>query len=281
MKEQNIRKPMYAKEEMGRLVKWVFGLPLIFVIWLGLSLVMPAFADSQRMLIVLNIISYLMFIMVTIIVVSRFLKFPFKKMLCETQAFRAKFLFAGFVPMFCVGIGTTLLWKVIQPQNFTYTLQPGWPIDFALAFVLVTLAAFLEEVLCRAYIAYFVNDNMENRPKKQALYILASALVFTIAHFQNPEVSGSQAIYSMVFYFIMGAALMAVTLRTKGIEAALGIHMANNLINAWFFTYKDAALITNAVYTHANNIGPWMLVQSVLCVVLSMAAVLFVSKKRA
>jgi len=107
--------------------------------------------------------------------------------------------------------------------------------------------------------------------------------VFTIFHFQNPEVHGPQAIYAMVFYFIMGFALMAVTLKTRGIEAALGIHLANNLVNAWLFTYKDAALITNAVYTHSNNIGPWMLVQTVMCVVLSSLAVMLGSgrdKKR-
>ena len=59
---KNIRKPMYGKEEMGRLLKWFFGLPLIFVLYIVLSMIMPARADGRRMVLVLNIISYIVFI---------------------------------------------------------------------------------------------------------------------------------------------------------------------------------------------------------------------------
>ena len=281
MSEKKIRRPMYAKEGMGRLVKWFFGLPLIFIMYIILSMVMPHGEMSQRLKIVLNIISYMVFIMVTVVVVSRFLKFPFMKMIDEGGSVKVRPLLVGFAAMFVLGAGSTFIWMAFSPEDFTYTLQAGWPLDFLLAFILVALAAFLEEILCRSYVAYFVSDNMESRPRQKLWYCLASAVVFTVFHFQNPEVQGPQAIYAMVFYFIMGFALMAVTLKTRGIEAALGIHLANNLVNAWLFTYKDAALITNAVYTHSNNIGPWMLVQTVMCVVLSSLAVMLVSKRNA
>ena len=281
MSEKKIRRPMYAKEGMSRLVKWFFGLPLIFIMYIILSMVMPHGEMGQRLKIVLNIISYLVFIMVTVVVVSRFLKFPFMKMVSESGSIKVRPLVVGFASMFVLGAGSTFIWMAISPADFTYTLQSGWPLDFLLAFILVALAAFLEEILCRSYVAYFVSDNMESRPRQKLWYCLASAVVFTIFHFQNPEVQGAQAIYAMVFYFIMGFALMAVTLKTRGIEAALGIHLANNLVNAWLFTYRDAALITNAVYTHSNNIGPWMLVQTVMCVVLSSLAVMLSTKRNA
>lgn len=279
MSDRKIRRPMYAKEGMGRLVKWFFGLPLIFIIYIILSLVMPHGQMGQRLKIVLNIISYMVFIMVTVVVVSRFLKFPFRKMISEGGQVRFRMIAVGFAAMFILGAGSTFIWMALSPGDFTYTLKSGWPLDFLLAFILVALAAFLEEILCRSYVAYFVKDDMETRGRQKLWYCLASAVVFTIFHFQNPEVQGPQAIYAMVFYFIMGFALMAVTLRTRGIEAAFGIHLANNLVNAWLFTYKDAALITNAVYTHANNIGPWMLVQTVVCVVLSSLAAMYCAKK--
>lgn len=279
MSEKKIKRPMYAKEGMGRLVKWFFGLPLIFIIYLILSLVMPHGQANQRVRIIFNIISYMVFIAVTIIVVVRFLKFPFMKMISEDMTVRIRPMLTGFFVMFFLGAGTTFIWMAISPSSFSFTLKAGWPIDFALAFILLVLAAFLEEILCRSYVAYFVKDELETRPKQKLYYCLASAVVFTIFHFQNPEAQGSQAIYAMVFYFIMGFALMAVTLRTRGIEAAIGIHLANNLVNAWLFTYKDAALITNALFTHSNNIGPWMLVQTVFCVVLSCIAVILTSEK--
>lgn len=277
---KNIRKPMYVKEEMGRLLKWFFGLPLIFVLYIVLSMIMPARADGRRMVLVLNIISYIVFIMVTAVVVKKFLKFPFGKLISFNRPFSGKYLVIGFWPMFALCLGTSFLWKALQPEKFTYSLQPGWPVDFLLSYVLLVLAALLEELLCRAYIAFFVKDNLEKRPKQSLIYCLSSAAVFTILHFQNPEVHGSGAVYAMVFYFIMGFALMAVYLRTEGIEAALGIHIANNLVSAWFFTYGDAALRTNAIYTQTSEIGPLTLLQAVFCTVVSTLIVLACSRRQ-
>lgn len=274
-----IKKPMYAKEEMGRLVKWFFGLPLMFVLHIVLSLFMPRLANSPRMVFLFNILSYIVFIIVAFVVVTRFLKFPFRKMLSYDRPFSPKYLAIGFLPMFALGLGTSFLWKALQPDAFEFTLQSGWITDFALSLILVVLAAFLEEILCRAYVAFFVKDELERRPKQTLFYCLASAAIFAILHFQNPEVHGSGAVYAMVFYFIMGFALMAIYLKTRGIEASLGIHIANNLVSAWFFTYGNSVLKTNAVFTQTTEIGPLSLVQAVFCVAVSTVAVLVFTRK--
>ena len=275
----DIKKPMYAREEMGRLVKWFFGLPLMFIIHLILSLFLPMKAESQRMVFVLNIISYIVFISVCIIVITRFLKFPFGKMLASARPFSVKKLALGFAPMFIMCLGTSFLWKALQPDQFMASLQPGWPIDFALSLALVILAAFLEEILCRAYVAFFVKDEIEKRPKQKLFYCLGSAVLFAILHFQNPEANGPGAVYAMVFYFIMGFALMAIYLRTEGIEASLGIHIANNLVSAWFFTYNSSVLKTNALFTQTGEIGPLSLLQAVSCVVISTLIILICLRK--
>ena len=279
MGEKRIRKPMYAKEDMGRLVRWFFGYPLIFIIYLVLSLLLPRSTTGMRMTLGLNIISYAIFLMSAALVISRFLKFPLRKLVNQNQTFCYRNLMTGFVSTFILGAGTTFIHMAIRPQDFTYSLGRLWPVDFLLAFVLVVLAALLEEVLCRSYIAYFVNDAMAEKPRQKTIYCLVSALVFTIFHFQNPEIVGKQAIYAMMFYFVMGFALMAVTLKTKGIEAALGIHIANNLVSAWLFTYDNAALATNAVFTQHNNIGPMMVIQSVFCIAISVFLVIRFSHK--
>jgi len=279
MGEKRIRKPMYAKEDMGRLVRWFFGYPLIFIIYLVLSLLLPRSTTGMRMTLGLNIISYAIFLMSAALVISRFLKFPLRKLVNQNQTFCYRNLMTGFVSTFILGAGTTFIHMAIRPQDFTYSLGRLWPVDFLLAFILVVLAALLEEVLCRSYIAYFVNDTMAEKPRQKIIYCLVSALVFTIFHFQNPEIVGKQAIYAMMFYFVMGFALMAVTLKTKGIEAALGIHIANNLVSAWLFTYDNAALATNAVFTQHNNIGPMMVIQSVFCIAISVFLVIRFSHK--
>ena len=279
MGEKRIRKPMYAKEDMGRLVRWFFGYPLIFIIYLVLSLLLPRSTTGMRMTIGLNIISYSVFLMSAALVISRFLKFPLRKMVNQNQTFCFRNLISGFASSFILIAGTTFILMAVRPQDFTYSLGRLWPVDFLLSFVLVVLAALLEEILCRSYIAFFVNDSMPEEPGKKTICCLASAVVFTILHFQNPEISGKQAIYAMMFYFVMGFALMAVTLRTKGIEAALGIHIANNLVSAWLFTYDNAALTTNAVFTQHNSIGPLMVIQSVICITISIITVIRFSPK--
>lgn len=270
------RKPMYQKERMSRLAKWFFGIPLIYTLWRFFSVAMPSYADSPRMEILLNIISYALFIAIAILVVQRFLNFPAKRMLGEDGKLDWRGFAVGFSAMLGVQLAMNFIAMAANPQDFKYTLDAqGWILDWTLALVLVVAAAFLEELLTRAYIAHFVNDDMETRPLNMLYYSLASAVVFAIAHFSNPEVAGPGAFYAMAFYFMMGFVLMFVTLRTRSMGAALGIHIANNLVNAWFFTYDNATVKTNALYTQANNEGPMLLVQAAISLAVCTLAVLY------
>lgn len=270
------RKPMYPKEKMSRLAKWFFGIPLIYTLWRFFSVAMPSYAESPRTEILLNIISYALFIAIALLVVQRFLNFPAKRMLGEDGKLDWRGFAVGFSAMLGVQLAMNFIAMAVNPQDFKYTLDAqGWILDWTLALVLVVAAAFLEELLTRAYIAHFVNDDMETRPLNMLYYCLASAVVFAIAHFSNPEVAGPGAFYAMAFYFMMGFVLMLVTLRTRSMGAALGIHIANNLVNAWFFTYDNAAVKTNALYTQANNEGPMLLVQAAVSLAVCTLAVLY------
>ncbi len=270
------RKPMYQKEKMSRLAKWFFGIPLIYTLWRFFSVAMPSYAESPRMEILLNIISYALFIAIALLVVQRFLNFPAKRMLGEDGKLDWRGFAVGFSAMLGVQLAMNFIAMAVNPQDFKYTLDAqGWILDWTLALVLVVAAAFLEELLTRAYIAHFVNDDMETSPLNMLYYCLASAVVFAIAHFSNPEVAGPGAFYAMAFYFMMGFVLMLVTLRTRSMGAALGIHIANNLVNAWFFTYDNAAVKTNALYTQANNEGPMLLVQAAISLAICALAILY------
>ncbi len=265
------RKPMYPKEKLGRLSKWFFGLPLIYTLWIVFSLAMPRISDGLRAELFLNIISYMFFIVIALVVIKRFIGFPISKMLGENGKLDKKGLAIGFAVMLALELIINFVSMIVYPQNFTYTLETYnsmlWLLDWFLALILVILAAFLEELLCRAYIAYFLSDNMETRPLQMLYYCIVSAILFALAHFSNPEVAGPKAFYAMAFYFMMGFTLMLITLKRKSIGAALGIHIANNIINAWFFTYEDAALKTNALFTQGYTKGPMLLVEAAICLV--------------
>ena len=273
-----IKKPIYAKEEMSRLVKWFFGLPLIYVAWVVVSFAMPTFSTGYRMELLLNIISYCAFILIALAIIKYFLKFPIAKLFGENGHFDFKGLMVGFGTMFVSTLATSFINMWLSPSQFTYTLSSGWVLDWILALGLVIVAALLEELLTRAYIAYFVQDSMETRPRWVLVYCLASGLLFAIAHFSNPEVAGSGAFYAMGFYFMMGFVLMLVTLKTHSLGAALGIHIANNLVNAWFFSYSDAVVKTNALFTQTDNSGPILLVQAALCLLICVLALKVANK---
>ncbi len=267
-----IKKPIYAREEMSRLVKWFFGLPLIYVAWVVVSFVMPSFSTGYRMELLLNIMSYCAFILIALAVIKYFLKFPLAKLFSENGRMDFKGLLIGFGVMFVTTLATSFINMWLSPSQFTYTLSSGWVLDWILALGLVIVAAILEELLTRAYIAYFVQDSMETRPRWVLVYCLASGLLFAIAHFSNPEVAGSGAFYAMGFYFMMGFTLMLVTLKTHSIGAAIGIHIANNLVNAWFFSYSDAVVKTNAIFTQTSSAGPLLLVEATICLLLCVLA---------
>ena len=275
-----IKKPIYAREEMSRLVKWFFGLPLIYVAWILVSFIMPTFSTGYRMELLLNIMSYCAFILIALAVIRYFLNFPISKLFSESGHLDFKGLFIGFGAMFVSTLAVSFITMWINPAQFTFTLSGSdWIVDWILALSLVIVAALLEELLMRAYIAYFVKDTMESRPRWVLVYCLASALLFAIAHFSNPEVAGSGAFYAMGFYFMMGFVLMLVTLKTRSIGAALGIHIANNLVNAWFFTYTDAAVKTNALFTQTDNSGPMLLVQAAICLLICVFALKVAKQK--
>ena len=267
-----IKKPIYAREEMSRLVKWFFGLPLIYVAWVVVSFVMPSFSTGYRMELLLNIMSYCAFILIALAVIKYFLKFPLAKLFSENGRMDFKGLLIGFGVMFVTTLATSFINMWLSPSQFTYTLSSGWVLDWILALGLVIVAAILEELLTRAYIAYFVQDSMETRPRWVLVYCLASGVLFAIAHFSNPEVAGSGAFYAMGFYFMMGFTLMLVTLKTHSIGAAIGIHIANNLVNAWFFSYSDAVVKTNAIFTQTSSAGPLLLVEAAICLLLCVLA---------
>ena len=120
--DAKVKKPLYAREEMSRIVKWFFGLPLIYVAWVVVSFVMPSFSTGYRMELLLNIMSYCAFILIALAVIRYFLKFPIAKLLGENGHLDFKGLFIGFGVMFVATLGCSFINMWLQPSNFAFTL---------------------------------------------------------------------------------------------------------------------------------------------------------------
>lgn len=232
---------VYSKEKMSVLVKWVFTLPMTYVIYFVFSLIIPQVGMASL------VMRYGLMICVFLFLSTRFLSFDWRRFLrCNfpQSRFSWKKLLAATGAMFCLLSALTLVRMIGRPWNFYKSFDPSRIKDMFAPVILVLVAAFSEELMFRGYVAFFGG----REPGQSIPCCLVSGLLFALAHFENPEVS-SMGLVSMLFYFVFGAILMYIYLKDGGIELALGIHIGNNLVPALLFTYPGAVVTTNAIYT--------------------------------
>lgn len=274
LKEIFARKP----DKMNRMTKWFFGIPLAYSIYLLISLFVPSFGSSNNAFLLRYAFLELILAFSVMFVVKNVLAFKVSRLICGENKFSVS-LFLKFTAIaFVLFSGTSIVLRFFTPQNFEFTfIRNGFGLNWLCAFILIVIAAFTEELIFRCYIAFYVHDYLEKRSGKVFVYSLVSAALFTIFHFENPEVSGSSAIWSMLFYFIFGFSLMAFSLSYGSFEIAFGVHLANNLVSSVLFSYDNSVIKTDALFTHHNNIGPLMIIQTIFCL---LVLALFVRKQK-
>lgn len=253
-------------DKMNRLTKWFFGIPLSYSIYLLISLIIPSFGNSDNAFLIRFAILELILGLCVIYVVKQILGFKVSKLFNGDGIFRPSLFFISFFLAFAVFTAFTFVLFFVDRQNFVFSfVVEGFGLNWLCSFILIVFAAITEELIFRSYIAYYVHDTMESDNKKKIIYCLVSGILFAIFHFSNPEVNGTGAIWTILFYFIFGFALMAFSLATKGFEVAFATHIANNLVSSWIFTYDNSVIKTDALFTQYNNANPSLIIQTVFC----------------
>jgi len=239
---------------MSIFVKWCFALPLTYVLYFVLSIILPQgglIAASLR---------YAVMIAVFLAICKKFLNFDIRILFIKKgEKFSFRRFFSGFFLMAGLLSLLTLGRMLLNPGTFVFTFDSSRLYEWLLSLVLIILAALAEELMFRAFIANFAA--MENPPVVKV--VIASALLFSVAHFQNPEVVAN-AVPSMLFYFVFGVVLMLFYLRDRSIEFPLGLHIGNNIVAAWLFTYPTAAVQTNALFTAPQSVAEEFIVCALL-----------------
>lgn len=248
-------------EKMSRLVKWVFGLPLAYALYLVLGLLLPNVNSLTTAL------RYALLTICVLAVGKYFLNFSVKSFFSDKQ-FGNKKLVKGFVTMTVVSVITTFVWFLFDKDNFAFTFKGLDSVkSWLMQLPLLVFGVISEELIFRSYIGHVVSETYLEKPKSKVICALVSAALFTIAHFMNPEVAGPTAIWAMTFYFVFGFALMLIAQKENGIEKTMGIHFANNLFCAIFVSYENAVVSTSAIFSHSNSIGPMLITQAVVCLI--------------
>ena len=163
-----------------------------------------------------------------------------------TRRFRwLLFIISGGVWLL-LGTLSDLLLSHLQPGNYTWTFDTARFLPYALiALLLLPVQVLGEELLFRAYLTQAVGV------KTGSFWLawIVPGLIFGLLHGANPEVFTYGWVWTLPLYIGLGLLLGWVTLRTAGLEAALGLHLANNLYAALGVTMIGSALPTPALFT--------------------------------
>ncbi len=136
--------------------------------------------------------------------------------------------------------------SILQPGNYRWTFDPLQSLPyFVIALLLIPLQTSTEEIFFRGYLTQW----MGGFGKNIALPLIVPSLFFALLHVANPEVGEYGFWLTMPFYLGIGLLLGWITLRSQGLELALGLHAANNLYAAIFVTFPSSAIPSPAFFT--------------------------------
>jgi uncharacterized protein len=171
---------------------------------------------------------------------------PFSTVLNDTGIFRWRLVLlsgAAWIGLSAVSDGVMIL---LRPGNLQWSFDPVRFLPyFFLAIVLVPVQAATEELVFRGYL-------------KQAFGLLGRgvwlawlvpAVLFGLLHSVNPEVGAYGFRTMMVYYIGMGLFLGWITLKSGGLELAIGLHVANNLYASLMVTFPDSAIPSPAIFS--------------------------------
>ncbi len=159
-----------------------------------------------------------------------------------------RMLFSGMV-WFGLSAAADLVLAQLQPGNYVwnFNLLEFLPY-FLLAVLLIPLQTSTEELIFRGYLTQWLG----RYSKGLWLPLLMPSLFFMLLHGANPEVGTYGLLFTMPFYLGIGLLLGWVTLRSEGLELALGLHAANNLYAALVVTFPSSAIPSPALFRIQN-----------------------------
>lgn len=187
--------------------------------------------------------------------------------------------FAAFITTLILAAATFML-HVSGLQLVDFRLDDIDRTKFILyAIISLSLLPFqsaAEEVIVRGYFNQALARFMEN---KSLVFILTS-FFFMLMHSSNPEAAAGYEsgwfdyLMTMGSYFAFGLMLCIIVYFEGGLEAAIGVHAANNIFAAVFVNYEQSVLPTPSVFLApiqegGSIIGLLVILGIIACVLLA------------
>ena len=138
---------------------------------------------------------------------------------------------------------------IISPENYqwNFELHPFLTM-FIIASLLIPFQSALEEWIFRGYLM----QGFATMTRSRLLSLLLTSIIFGSLHILNPEID--KLGYGLLVYYIGSGLFFGIlALMDEGIELAIGIHLANNLITAILVTADWTAFQTASLYKDVST----------------------------
>ena len=162
----------------------------------------------------------------------------FSMLIYPGRSFRWRWLALSAAIWLALSVGGDAALAFLRPGSYQFIFEPQKLIPYALlALVFIPVQIVSEELLFRGYLTQAFG-----LPGGFWAAWIVPAVWFGLLHWPNPEVSAYGALWTMPVYIGMGLLLGWVTLRSGGLELALGMHLANNLYGTLLVSAPSSAL---------------------------------------
>jgi hypothetical protein len=116
--------------------------------------------------------------------------------------------------------------------------------------------------------------------KRPWIPLVLSAVLFASLHSANPEIAAYGFAWMIPFYLGMGLILGWITLYTGGLEASMGVHIANNLYAGLMVTFPSSAIVSPALFTIHNYDAKLALVTFVISAALYLVLFIWLNRNQ-
>lgn len=115
--------------------------------------------------------------------------------------------------------------------------------------ILMPIQTATEELIFRGYLVQGLSQVFKNG----IFPLVITSLLFGMVHMTNPEAKAYGWVTMLPYYSIFGFFLGAIALLDEGLELAMGIHCANNLISSLLITSPNGVLKTDAIFVSSSE----------------------------
>jgi membrane protease YdiL (CAAX protease family) len=179
------------------------------------------------------------------LVVKKIHKKPFISIITSYQKIRfGRFFFAFLIWGLLVFISTVGAY-FISNEGVTVQFDPAnFSALVVVLFVLMPIQTSTEEFIFRGYLVQGLSIVFKNG----WVPVIITSLLFGLVHMANPEAKTYGWMVMLPYYSLFGLFLGVLTLLDEGLELALGIHCANNIISGLLVTSPNSVLKTDAIF---------------------------------